>query len=419
MFGLAARVVNGPLLRLTASEPAAPPMPVQIVMEQARARHFVWLRRVIETSLGLVLVFVGWAALFALAAIIVAATQQGSSGGSSGHSGGTVAAAAGVLAVVVLVGMIVGRRLIGRSRRLVLLLRRFGYTEATQALTFAALRTIGRSWRLVTLDDAAVAPVGVSEGTAKVAAIGDFGSKWIQRTLGLFNAIAMNAFRLGVAGMGAVIGYTVLHHRSVLTMVSHALQGHHSNPHSPAAIFAICFYVTMGAAAAVGLLAFAMLAATLLFQPWHLFSSALREAERAKVTTVVNIPAAHRAAHALRGQARQIFSPRLMVLQVDNAVWRPTVTTIADVASIVVIDVSEPTENLLWEISEVERDPETACVLVGNADRLRALESSEKPLERRLVTLLDGQTVLGYETSDRGLRCFGRALRATLELAVA
>jgi hypothetical protein len=120
-------------------------MPVHIVMEQARTRHFVWLRRGLETSLGLVLVFVGWAALFALAAIIVAATQQGSSGGSSGHSGGTVAAAAGVLAVVVLVGMIVGRLLIGRSRRLVLLLRRFGYTDATHALTFAALRTIGRS----------------------------------------------------------------------------------------------------------------------------------------------------------------------------------------------------------------------------------------------------------------------------------
>ena len=97
----------------------------------------------------------------------------------------------------------------------------------------------------------------------------------------------------------------------------------------------------------------------------------------------------------------------------------PTVTTVADIASIVVIDVSEPTENLLWEIAEVERDPETACVLVGNAERLRRLESSESPLERRLVGLLDGQTILGYETTDRGLRRFGRALRATLELAVA
>jgi hypothetical protein len=394
-------------------------MPVHIVMEQARTRHFVWLRRGLETSLGLVLVFVGWAALFALAAIIVAATQQGSSGGSSGHSGGTVAAAAGVLAVVVLVGMIVGRLLIGRSRRLVLLLRRFGYTDATHALTFAALRTIGRSWRLVTLDDAAVAPVGVSEGTTKVAAVGDFGSKWVQRTLGLLNAISLHAFRLGIAGMGAVIGYTVLHHRPILTMVSHALQRHHTNPHSPAAIFEICFLVTMGAAAALGILAFAMLAATLVFQPLHMLSVVLREAEQAKVTTVVSVDGAHRTAHALRGQARKIFSPRLMVLHVANAVWRPTVTTVADVASIVVIDVSEPTENLLWEIAEVERDPETACVLVGNADRLRLLTSSDKPLERQLAALLDGQTILAYETTEKGLRRFGRALRATLELAVA
>jgi hypothetical protein len=74
---------------------------------------------------------------------------------------------------------------------------------------------------------------------------------------------------------------------------------------------------------------------------------------------------------------------------------------------------------LLWEIAEVDRDPETACVLVGNADRLRLLTSSDNPLERQLAALLDGQTILAYETTEKGLRRFGRALRATLELAVA
>jgi hypothetical protein len=47
------------------------------------------------------------------------------------------------------------------------------------------------------------------------------------------------------------------------------------------------------------------------------------------------------------------------------------------------------------------------------------LTSSDNPLERQLAALLDGQTILAYETTEKGLRRFGRALRATLELAVA
>jgi hypothetical protein len=43
----------------------------------------------------------------------------------------------------------------------VLFLRRFGYDDATGAVTFAVNRTIGSTYRLVTLDDAEVAPLGV------------------------------------------------------------------------------------------------------------------------------------------------------------------------------------------------------------------------------------------------------------------
>ncbi|MEW8102774.1 MAG: hypothetical protein AB2785_13535, partial [Candidatus Thiodiazotropha endolucinida] len=46
--------------------------------------------------------------------------------------------------------------LIRGRRRLVLFLRRFGYDEATEALSFAAASTMGQRWRLVTLDDTTV-----------------------------------------------------------------------------------------------------------------------------------------------------------------------------------------------------------------------------------------------------------------------
>ena len=57
-----------------------------------------------------------------------------------------------------------GLWLVRGNRELVLFLRRFGYRDATSVASFAATKTIGRSWRLVTLDDAAITPVagGVS-----------------------------------------------------------------------------------------------------------------------------------------------------------------------------------------------------------------------------------------------------------------
>jgi hypothetical protein len=50
----------------------------------------------------------------------------------------------------------------------VLFLRRFGYDDATGAVTFAVTRTIGNTWRLVTLDDAEIAPLGVATSTRGV-----------------------------------------------------------------------------------------------------------------------------------------------------------------------------------------------------------------------------------------------------------
>ena len=58
-----------------------------------------------------------------------------------------------------------GLRLVRGRRSLVLFLRRFGYDDATSAVTFAVTRTIGSTWRLVTLDDAEIAALGVATST--------------------------------------------------------------------------------------------------------------------------------------------------------------------------------------------------------------------------------------------------------------
>lgn len=55
-------------------------------------------------------------------------------------------------------GRLAGPPLQRIRRRQALFLRRFGYNQATAAVTFAT-RMIGSTWRLVTLDDASVAPL--------------------------------------------------------------------------------------------------------------------------------------------------------------------------------------------------------------------------------------------------------------------
>src|SRR5207248_2749981 len=112
--------------------------------------------------------------------------------------------------------------------------------------------------------------------------------------------------------------------------------------------------------------------------------------------------------------------PRLVVLRVASCVWQQTVQRLASVGSLTIIDVSEPTENLLWEIQELTTRFGPRCVFVGESDRLAQLAvSSEKgpllgPINERLLLLLEGREVLAYVTSRRGVKHFARGLRAKL-----
>ena len=73
-----------------------------------------------------------------------------------------------------IVGIRAGLRLLRRHRTLVLFLRRFGHDEAQNAVTFAVLETIGPSWRVVTLDDAEIVPLGVTDATRRLFHAGRF-----------------------------------------------------------------------------------------------------------------------------------------------------------------------------------------------------------------------------------------------------
>ena len=118
----------------------------------------------------------------------------------------------------------------------------------------------------------------------------------------------------------------------------------------------------------------------------------------------------------VRRQSRTVFGARLAVLTVSSAIWQETVTGIAELCAIPLIDISEPTENVLWEVEELVRRFGDRCVFIGAYDRLQELTTREPDhLMERLSTFLEGRQVLGYQSDAGSRERFVRALGSTLE----
>jgi hypothetical protein len=107
------------------------------------------------------------------------------------------------------------------------------------------------------------------------------------------------------------------------------------------------------------------------------------------------------------------------VLRVSSVVWQRAVQRLAAIARVVVIDVSEPTENVLWELAELKQACGAQCVLIGHHDKLRRLAAMDHApdgsLHERFLHALNGRAILAYTADAMGRERFARALGATLE----
>lgn len=97
--------------------------------------------------------------------------------------------------------------------------------------------------------------------------------------------------------------------------------------------------------------------------------------------------------------------------------WRDAVTEFGTDAAVPLIDVTEPTENILWEIDRMRAAFGHRCVFVGQYERLGHLYVIPKPgsVVAQLQQRLDDSDVLAYQTTRRGARHFTHAPRAILE----
>jgi hypothetical protein len=146
---------------------------------------------------------------------------------------------------------------------------------------------------------------------------------------------------------------------------------------------------------------------------------AARRAERGATQTFTDERGVDTAARKLARASRRTLAARLVVVAVPTTFWQRAVHGLAAVCDVVIIDVSRPTENLLWEMRNIKPLFHGRWVLVGARDLVAPLATAQTAdghdATGLLARMLDGERILVYgpERSDR--RRFARALRRSLE----
>jgi hypothetical protein len=330
-----------------------------------------------------------------------------------------------------------GLKLVRGARTSVLFLRRFGYSEATQAVTFAVTRTLGRTWRLVTLDDNQIAPVGIPAGPKYFFTISHGVMRAILAPFQIFRfypvalglTIAVIAFDIGRTVLGPARDVTVegvaTRYFEILEVLLSQRFPVEALQFDPPGVFAL-FLIVMGwplvvlppIAAAVP--PWAWLAALAFFTYIAFSIDVVRSADKGRTREVEHDADIWQALQHVSEASQRLLAPRLFVLRVDSGIWHETVSRFARKASVALIDISEPSPHLLWEVEELTLRTKTPCVFIGEYDRVAPLgdDNVRSPAELsfpQLALLVGDLEVLAYTTDGAGLRRFARALRGKLQ----
>lgn len=336
-----------------------------------------------------------------------------------------------------ILGIKYGRRLVRGHRSSVLFLRRFGFDGSMRVVTYAVASSIGVNWRLVTLDDEEIAPVGVDTTSRVVFGVGErlaALAKFTGKAVMVGFQWTISAMWGVVAIQAALIAYTGNWRRALTdgtiepyvrifaSVMERRIPWNYFDFTLPGA-FAIL--ATGAAFLFVGLIAvFVTLLASLPLIGVVVFASssaeALNKAEAAKTARITGPSDIHNAVTDISHRGHETFAPRLVVLRVASAIWQPTVSALASAASATIIDISELTENLAWELGELGRlGGLDRSIFIAESDRIAPWidgksDERDHPLQPRIAAVIGDRPVLAYTTDRRGMRRFARALYGML-----
>lgn len=118
-------------------------------------------------------------------------------------------------------------------------------------------------------------------------------------------------------------------------------------------------------------------------------------------------------------RASSFMAAQSTLIRVENSVWREAVRSAAAVADRIVIDVSEMTESVRWEVRYCVETHGPKCLIVGKADSSRArgaVAPGAPPLGTAGGDRAATTRVLGYDSASRNaMQQFAWALRKDLD----
>jgi hypothetical protein len=330
------------------------------------------------------------------------------------------------------VGLGVGRRVLRGRRRLVLFLRRFRNRSASDAVTFAVAKYIGRSWRLITLDDSQIAPVGLTGSAKRMFALGGLGARGVGagRRLFLATGQALGAIVVLMALMMYAyapdstpddermeVGWNALTGALFDAVVAgHPMRPFGINYETGFLVLAVlAVAVVIACALTIALVGFVRIA---LLVPLSYLESSYEttlDSVRDERRRIMTEPELDSVVAEIRKERLRLTFPRLTVVRVRSEIWQRAVTGLAGLCHTILVDVSEPTESLVWEVESLQRH-EKRFLVVGDQRLVADLVSPTPPsdIHARLADRLRNEQILVYSTDDDGRKRFGRALRDLL-----
>ncbi|MGH1490805.1 MAG: hypothetical protein ACRBK7_15680 [Acidimicrobiales bacterium] len=364
---------------------AMAPTGIQIV-DAAPERRRRPLLRWLSAFLGMLLLIIG---ALLLTPILIVVTLISVFAVSSGEADPPDLQATLIVLALTAGGVVLwllGVKLLRGKPRTVLFLRKFGFEDAKNFVSFAASDALGRRWRLVTLDDLATQPIATKQW-----------KRWALR-IGIF-ALAVAAIWLITQAMQTALNPNT-------SAVDNAVESAVENADNPVeAIFAtIAVTIVVAIVVAIGTVLGVMFVAAIasvvavLGLASAITSRSLTRAERDKWTPARSreelIAFLDRTKHA----QSKLFAPRIAVVRSIDALWKEAVAGLADISDVVLIDISDPSESLLWEVQMLSRRPDVRLILIGAADKIEALKATggHDADDRAVLDVLGNRHVLVY-----------------------
>jgi hypothetical protein len=310
-----------------------------------------------------------------------------------------------------------GWRLFRGRRRVGLFLRKFGLADSTRALTFA-LATVGPRLRLITLDDAIVVPLGQPRSRRRIAVAA------VVLGVVLLVVIALCVYQAYRSDPSTNTGSASTALNTAFTVVGGPVSPS-TSPVAPArgdvwgtvgTLFKVLVIIFVAALLLVALVAAVAVGLIGVGGGSYL---AIRAAQRGATRSILTEPQITPVVRQMVRRSRHILGPRLVVVAVAGAIWQHVVDHLAQSCDLVIIDISQPTDNLVWEVETIRTRFPGRWLLVGDEAHLTTLtDAGAHPAgspQARLITLLDGEHVLAYGPTPELQRRFTRALRGRLD----